>query len=751
MCPRGLAVIGTLYDPARVLHPMVRSKGGSWKRATWNEALQRAADSFLEARETCGPRSVLFLKGTGRDIGPWLSRLAGGFGSPEYYALGPGSGSACLMPRMSVCASLFGGFFTADCSQYFPDRYENSSWKLPECILVWGSNPVASNPDGFLGKWLVECMKLGSRLVVVDPRNTWLAGKAAVHLRIRPGTDGALAMAFMTRMHRTGCLDAGFAEKWVSGVDGALEAASSWNLETASRECGIEPDVIARAADLWLNAHPASLHWGVSVDMSPSALGTSHALASLVALSGNLDIPGGCVITTDPFGIPRRGGIEPPGGKTGASRYPMTTMGFPYASSDVLLDEMEAGRPVKCAWVQGSGTVVNGFAAPSRAARLLSRIGEVVVCDLFMTPTAEQFGTVFLPVACYPERNGIRNWWYQLAAVNKAVEPQGEARSDMEIVLDFGRRVAPDAFPWKDVKSWFDHVLEPSGMTWDELSHRGWVMPGTEYAKHEKGLLRADGKPGYPTPSGLVELQPGVMGKAGLLPAPWYVEPPPVDDAHPLVLTTGARTPVFFHSEHRNVECLLERNPLPLVEVNPADGAAYGVGDGEWATLRSPWGSCGRVVRLTRKVPAGTIMAQHGWWPPGLPEETGRMLNVNDLLPHGMQGRGGLGYPFRCIPCSITSGPELLSRPSEPVVFSVSAENASVVVCPEWCTGCRACEIACLQKLGLSKGSGGIVVAECPGDFEAFRPFFTRACIGCPDSPCASACPVGALSKAEND
>lgn len=660
MCRRGLAVTGTLYDPNRVLHPMVRSRSGEWRRTTWDEALDRAAGSFLAARDRSGACSVLFMKGTGRDIGPWLSRLSFGFGSPEYYALGPGSGSACLMPRMSVCASLFGGWFTADCSQYFPDRYREPSWKLPRCILIWGSNPIVSNPDGFLGKWIVDCMRMGTELVVVDPRKTWLARQARVHIGLRPGTDGALALAFLNRMERTGCWNRDFAGRWVEGCGDVFSCAAGWDAVTAGRECGVDPDVIARGADLWLNASPAALHWGVSVDMSASAIGTAHALASLVVLSGNLDIPGGCVMTTDPFHIPRRGGVEPPPGKTGASKYPMTTVGYPYASSDVLLDEMEAGRTIECAWIQGSGTVVNGFAAPDRAARLLSSIGEVVVCDLFMTPTADLFGTVFLPVACYPERNGIRNWWYQLAAVNKAVEPPGEARSDMEIVLDFGRRIAPGFFPWGTVEGWFDHVLAPAGITWRQLSDRGWIMPGTRYRKFEKGLLRQDGSPGFATPSGMIELQPLLMKEAGLLPAPWYVPPPPLDPGHPLVLTTGARSPFFFHSEHRNVQSLLKRNPLPLVEVNPADARVCGVSHGEWVTLSSPWGSCGRVVYVTDTVPRGTLMAQHGWWPPGLSEETGRLLNVNNLLPEGMQGRGGLGYPFRCIPCSLSPGQALL-------------------------------------------------------------------------------------------
>lgn len=747
LCPRGYAVAGTVYSPRRVLHPMARSPGGSWHRVSWDEALDRAADSFISARERHGPSSVLFIKGTGRDVGPWLSSLASGFRSPEYYALGPGSGSACLMPRMSVCASLFRGFFTADCSQYFPDRYRNPAWRLPGCILVWGSNPLASNPDGFLGKWIIECVHMGSKLVVADPRNTWLAGKADVHLRLEPGTDGALAMAFLDRMRRTGMWDRRFAGEWVTGAEETMDSAGEWTVERASRECGIEPDTLRRGADLWLEANPGALHWGVSVDMSSSALGTAHALASLVALTGNLDVPGGCVITTDPFRIPRRGGDGPPAGKTGAREYPMTTMGYPYAHADTLLDRMEAGRHVSCAWIQGSGTFVNGFAGPERAARLLSRIREVVVCDLFMTATAERLGTIFLPVSCYPERNGIRNWWYQLAAVNRAVEPLGEARSDMEIILGFGGRVAPSHFPWSSPEEWFDHVLGPSGLTWRQLSALGWVMPGTGYRKHETGQLRPDGRPGFPTPSGKIELQPRIMEESGLLPAPWYLPPPARSESHPLMLTTGARTPVFFHSEHRTVRSLLERNPLPIVEVNPADGETFGIEDGQWVTLSSPWGECGRVAALTEKVSGGTLMAQHGWWPPGMDDETGRKLSVNNLLPHGMPGRGGLGYPFRSIPCAISPGPALLPPfpPSEEPDHGDG--NPMITVFPEWCSGCRACELACLQRLGKGSGHGGIVVtSEDRGGYEGYRPRFTALCVSCPAPACAAGCPTGALN-----
>ncbi|MEA3266684.1 MAG: molybdopterin-dependent oxidoreductase, partial [Candidatus Fermentibacteria bacterium] len=344
LCPRGAALPSTVYHAQRQLHPLLKTKSG-WKKASWKDALERAADRFLRAREKHGSSSVIFCKGTGRDIGPWLSRLAYGFGSSEYYALGPGSGSACLMPRMSITNALFGGYMVADCSQYSPLRYKDPQWRIPECILVWGSNPVDSNPDGFLGQWIVHCLRLGSKMIVVDPKKTWMARRADIHIAINPGTDAALAMAFLHLLFKEGLVKHQFTDKWVNGVDEVCKQVEMFSPERASLECGVPAEDIVSAAMLYGRAEPAALHWGVSVDMSPSALGTAHALTSLVVLSGNLDVPGGNIIVTDPFGISRRGVDKELASvlqktKTGVSEYPMIGSGVPYAQADVLLDEI---------------------------------------------------------------------------------------------------------------------------------------------------------------------------------------------------------------------------------------------------------------------------------------------------------------------------------------------------------------------------------------------------------------------------
>jgi anaerobic selenocysteine-containing dehydrogenase len=526
-------------------------------------------------------------------------------------------------------------------------------------------------------------------------------------------------MGFLNVLFSHGMEDTGFIQNWVTGADAVGQEVKPYTPELVQKICGVQERLVEKAAILYGSSKPAALHWGVSTDMSPSALGTAHALTSLMVLSGNLDVPGGNLIVTDPFGISRRGvdgslAESLQREKTGLSEYPMTGSGYPYAQADVLLDQIASGRTVKCAWYQGTGVTANGFAHPARAADLLSKTGFSVMVDLFMSPEADELADLFLPVCTCVERKGIRNWWYQLAAFDRVIEPLGESRSDMEILLEAGRLLAPSHFPWTDVTGWFDHVLKPSGCSWQQLSDRGWLMPGTEYLKY---LSHG----GFPTFSGKVELQPELMDRAGLLPAPWFESPPSGKEKYPLNLTTGARTPVFFHGEHRNVPELREHEPVPTVEVHP-DDLPDGVQSGDWIQLESPWGVCKRVVSPSPLIKKGVLSAAHGW--------RGSGLNINELLGSGLSGRGGMGYPFRCIPCRIRG-------PVEPPPDMPASKGESAVVIGEvdtvWCTGCRACQVAC----SMHTGQRGIIVRMKNGEWA---PGFTIECLRCADPPCVAAC-----------
>jgi anaerobic selenocysteine-containing dehydrogenase len=90
-----------------------------------------------------------------------------------------------------------GDYTMADCSQFLEKRYKDPRWVRPNVIINWAQNPINGCFDGFFGHWIVDCLKKGSKLIVIDPRVTWLASRAEIHLQNRPGTDGAIALGML--------------------------------------------------------------------------------------------------------------------------------------------------------------------------------------------------------------------------------------------------------------------------------------------------------------------------------------------------------------------------------------------------------------------------------------------------------------------------------------------------------------------------------------------------------------------------
>ncbi|HJX03180.1 MAG TPA: molybdopterin-dependent oxidoreductase, partial [Dehalococcoidia bacterium] len=218
ICARCLAMTQYVYHPDRLQRPLKRTgKRGEdkWQEITWDEAFDFVEKKMKGIREKYGAESMVFIQGTGRDIGGWQSMLAHAYGSPNwFFGL---SGVACYTPRLMVMWSQQGDFCVADASQWLPKRYDDPDYRVPECIIVWGQNLPASCPDAFFSHWLVDLMKRGSKLVVIDPRFTWLAARSEMWLQLRPGTDAALALAFANVIINEKLYDEDFVKKWTNG------------------------------------------------------------------------------------------------------------------------------------------------------------------------------------------------------------------------------------------------------------------------------------------------------------------------------------------------------------------------------------------------------------------------------------------------------------------------------------------------------------------------------------------------------
>jgi anaerobic selenocysteine-containing dehydrogenase len=221
LCPRALAIKDYIYHPDRLRSPLKRTgqRGeNKWAKVSWDEAYDLIERRMKEIRDRYGGESMVFIQGTGRNVGGWLLLLSYSYGSPNWLQGGL-TGNSCFHPRLVSMRITQGDYTVPDCSQFFQDRYDNPEFVLPKCTLIWGQNPAATCNDGFMAPWIIDCMKRGTKAIVVDPVYTWVASKAAIWLQLRPGTDGALALGLLHVIINEGLYDKEFVEKWTYGFD----------------------------------------------------------------------------------------------------------------------------------------------------------------------------------------------------------------------------------------------------------------------------------------------------------------------------------------------------------------------------------------------------------------------------------------------------------------------------------------------------------------------------------------------------
>ena len=673
LCVRCLDLPEVTNHPDRLLYPMKRAREdrgkNKWERISWDEAVDLVAGKLIEIRDKYGAESVVFGQGTGRDIASWITRLAWSYGSPNYtcFAL---SGLACYLPRVAGMAATCGGYTVADCSQQFPDRYDNPNWRRPELMVVWGNYPLRANSDGFYGHWMIDLLKQGMKFIMVDPRVTWLSLKAEEHLRLRPGTDAALALGMMNVIINEDLYDHDFVEKWTYGFEELRERVQEYPPSKVAEITWVPEDQIIRAARLIATSKPAAMQWGLAVDMVCEALPAGQAIVGLFQITGNVDVPGGNIFPVEMIAYSGGWGgelisEEQKAKRIGLDTYPLLKLGFQVAQTDELLKTMETDKPYKIhgVWLQTNNAIACMGAEPKRVLNALLRTDFNVVVDLFMTPTAMACADVVLPAATYPEKDGLRlGDGLQRGEVINKVTTVGEAKSDAEINLMIGKRLNPEAWPWDNIEDMLSYMIESTGMTFPEMREKAPVYLPFEYKRYEKGLLRADGKPGFNTATGRIELWSTFYDACGLDPMPYFEEPDPGPGAtpelmeeYPFVLTTGARRWSSFHSEHRQVKRLRRMDPWPYIEVHPETAEKLGVTDGEWVWVENPLGRAKRTIKITPIVDPRVVSCDHGWW---LPERDPENLydvfdvNINNLVPMKC-GKSGFGANYKNTICKM--------------------------------------------------------------------------------------------------
>lgn len=704
LCARCLALKDYVYNPSRVMFPMKRDpeKRGdhdAWERISWEEAYDIIRDNVVRLTEEYGAECIAGFNGTGRSGGIILNDLIQAcLGSPN--ATTPLSGFACYQPRSVACSGVLGAYYPEmDFAGGLEGTYDNPAYVVPKVIVCWGKMPLASNGDGLFGHTVIDLMKMGSEIISVDPRVTWLSTRSAISLRLRPGTDTAMAMAWLYIIINEELYDKDFVEKWCYGFEQLKERLNDPEMgmtpEKAAEICEVPVEDIYKAARMYATSKPATIAWGLALDQNQNGNQAGQCIVSLMAITGNVDVPGGQIIaevaaapvvqesdSSDETKRPTKrmgwDSLTPELQEKllGYDKYPFFCDNMRQGHPDSTLDTLVTGKPypIRMSWIQSTNLLSGTCGAePEKWLEGFLNCEFNMATDLYVTPTIEAVCDLFLPLSTCAEKEDVVMAHYgaspiMTSAVNQAIDP-GETRSDHQILMDLGKylnkKVVIDAY--EDLHDYFNKGRTASvGGSYEKLSDEVYHQRGVNYRKYETGLLRPDRQPGFLTPTGRVELWSTTYQHFGEDPLPYYSEPKmsPRDEKtnkeYPFSLTTGARTYCFFHSEHRQIPVLREMNPNPLIEINPEDAEKLGISDGQWVEIENPFGSAKLKAKVTVAVKPGVVMAQHGWWFPERVGEEGPdyfgtlQSNVNRLIPNHYNSKLGYGAPYKSSICKIT-------------------------------------------------------------------------------------------------
>jgi len=613
LCVKGLASLELAYHPDRLRYPLKRidERGkGKWSRVSWDEALNEVARKLLEIKERYGAEAVVFAHGTNREYLHMVYRLAHAFGSPNVTS----PGYVCYYPRVIGSIVTCGGLPIAD--------YDGG----PRCIMIWGCNPIDTSPDEYCAAQVLRALERKPRLIVIDPRKTLLASKADLWLQLRPGTDAALALGILNVIVEEELYDREFVERWTTGFDKLVNRVKQYTPNRVEEITWVPADKIREAARLYASTKPACIHWGVKIEQNLNCTSTVRALVALMAITNNLDVAGGNMLHSPPpvvrftdfmltSSLPKEQHRKRLGGE-----HKLASMGSVVPPMYVVKAILEGTPyPVKAMVAIGTNPLLT-WPNSKLVKEALLKLDLLVVVDLFMTPTAELADYV-LPASSWLEIDDVAFYFFRAGYVmarRKAVDVK-ECWSDHKIIIELAKRLGLREAFWDNVEEYLNYLLSPSRMRWNEFAEVGFLRAPLRYKKYEVE--------GFKTPSGKVELYSSILESLGFDPLPSYVEPPETPfsrpdlaENYPLILTTGARSPYFFHSEYRQLPSLRRLQPDPYVEINVETAESLGIKDGDWVWIETPRGKIKQRAKLNRDIHPKVVSAQHAWW---FPEEPG--------------------------------------------------------------------------------------------------------------------------------
>ena len=656
LCSRAFAIPQELYNPLRVRYPQKRvgEKGsGQWKRITWEEAYQEAADRFTKIGEEYGWHTIAHQYGTGRDMLQFqaINKLWLELGSTATF----GVGNLCWV----------GSYFTSQ--RLYGDETQYTGWdgNNTNCILIWCRQ---ERSRGYYD-WLTvkRAQERGAKVICVDPRYTCTASKADLWLPIRPGTDAALASAIAHEWIANDQVDKGFLDEYCVGYDeGTMpESAKGQNKSYKDYIMGTGYDMVEKTAE-WaapITGIPAERIKQLAADIAAAEApficqgwgpqrhtngeDTSRAICMLPVLIGKIGLPGTNTGQRE---------AEPPTYLVGSLPFenPIKTAIPVYqwinavdhgkemtATNAGIVGADKLNNDIKFLWNYAGNCITNQHGDINYTHDVLadeSKLEFILVWDTVMTDSAK-YADILLPDAMRSEQlnmqtQGYSEYYTAVVVGGPAQEAPGECRSSYDVCADiadkFGKK---DAFTeGKTQEDWIKELYEAGAKadgnmpTWDEIKEQGVYKRPLEPAIGLVDFRTDPVKNPLSTPSGKIEIYSEQLAEIA---ATWELEEGDVINPIP-VFTPGFQGygsvtdeyPLYctgFHHKSRTHSSFgfipeLEQVARQQLWINPADAESRGIASGDTVAVKSPAGEIRIEALVTPRIIPGTIGIPQGAW-----------------------------------------------------------------------------------------------------------------------------------------
>ncbi len=568
--------------------------------ATWEEALARATSGLARVRAAHGPGALAGFgsaKGSNEEAYLFQKLVRTGFGTNNV-------DHCTRLCHASSVAALLEGIGSAAVTAPFTAAAD------AEVIVVIGARPTENHPVA--ATFLKQAARRGAKLIVMDPRRNDLMRHAELALQFKPGTDVALLNAMLNTIVTEGLQDPAYVAAHTCDFEALAAHVQAFTPETMAPVCGIDPGTIRRAARLYARSRASIIFWGMGISQHVHGTDNARCLIALALATGQIGRPGtglhplrgqnnvqgasdaGLI----PMMLPDYRRVDGAGNRTAFEEaWGVALDPRPGLTVVEIMHAAHEGR-IRGMYIMGENPAMSDpDLAHVRAG--LARLEHLVVQDIFLTETAK-YADVVLPATAWPEKDGtVTNTNRQVQIGRKAIEPPGEARPDLQILVDMARGLGLD---WRyshprDVFAEMATVM-PSlhGITWERLEREGAVTyPCPDERSPGREIVFGDR---FPTQT----------GRGRFVPAEVLPPGEPVDTEFPMVLTTGRQLEHWHTGEMTRRSRVLDAiEPGPIAALAPAELARLGIEAGGRIRIETRRGGVESTARADADVPRGMV------------------------------------------------------------------------------------------------------------------------------------------------